>query len=90
MANLTINMPDHLARSLEGIAAAQQKTVEQLAVEQLSSLVRTEGEPPAGSAAGLLRAMQQPPHPSGADVAELESAIAAARIPMHKRDLFND
>ena len=38
MANLTIEMPDDLVRSLEGIAAAQRKSVQQLALEQLSSL----------------------------------------------------
>ncbi len=43
-----------------------------------------------GSAAGLLRAMQEPPHPSASDVAQLEAEIAAARIPMQKRDLFTD
>jgi hypothetical protein len=90
LANLIITMPDHLVRSLEGIAAAQHKTVEQLAIEQLRSLVRVADEAQLGSAAALLGAMQNPPHPSALDVAELEAAIAAARIPMQKRDLFSD
>jgi hypothetical protein len=41
LANLIIDMPDDLARSLEGIAAAQHISVEQLAVERLRSLVET-------------------------------------------------
>ncbi len=90
LANLIITMPDHLVRSLEGIAAAQRKTVEQLAIEQLRSLVKVAGEAPVGSANAVLRVMQQPPHPSALDVAELEAAIAEARIPIHRHDLFPD
>jgi hypothetical protein len=39
MANLNIEAPDHVVRSLEGIAAAQRKSIQQLALERLSSLV---------------------------------------------------
>lgn len=74
MANLTMEVPHDLARGLEGIAAAQRKTVQQLALDQLSSLV---AEPHAGSPKTLLRAMQEPPHPSSADVEELDAAILA-------------
>jgi hypothetical protein len=55
MANLTIEMPDDLAPSLEGIAAAQRKTVQQLALEQLSSLIRVIPETRPGSPAAVLR-----------------------------------
>jgi hypothetical protein len=89
MTNLIIEMPDDLARSLEGIAAAQRKSVQQLAVEQLSSLVNAIPAPPAGSAAAVLRAMQEPPHPSSADVDELDAAIAAGHLPVGVRDLFS-
>jgi hypothetical protein len=64
MANLIIEMPDGLARRLEGMAAAQHKTVPELAVERLSSLVGMSAEAPAGSASAVLRAMMEPPHPS--------------------------
>src|SRR5438105_3013067 len=67
MANLTIEVPDDLVRGLEAIAAAQRKTVQQLALERLSSLVEVSPEPRAGSPAALLRAMQELPHPSAAD-----------------------
>ena len=90
MANLTIEVPDDLARSLEEIAAAQQKTVQELAVERLRSLVETTLEPQAGSAASVLRAMNEPPHPSAADVEALEAAIAAGQVPVRTRDLFPD
>jgi predicted transcriptional regulator len=38
MTNLTIQIPDDLARGLEGIASAQKKSVEQVAVGRLRSL----------------------------------------------------
>lgn len=39
MTQLTIQIPDDIARGLAGIASAQQKTVEEVAVERLTSLV---------------------------------------------------
>jgi hypothetical protein len=42
--NLTVALPDQLARSREEIAAAQQKTVAHQAVEQLRSLVERGGD----------------------------------------------
>ena len=89
MANLTIEMPDDLVRSLEGIAAAQRKSVQQLALEQLSSLIGVNPEPRVGSLAAVLRVMQEPPHPSSADVDELDAAIAAGRLAVRARDLFS-
>jgi hypothetical protein len=89
MANLTIEMPDDLVRSLEGIAAAQRKSVQQLALDQLSSLVEGVPGPPAGSPAAVLRAMQEPPHPTSADVDELDAAIAAGRLAVRAPDLFS-
>lgn len=90
VANLIIEVPDDLARSLEAIAAAQRKSLQQLALERLHSLVEMSSEPRAGSAAAILRVMQEPPHPSVADVAELDAAIAAGRLPTGTRDLFSD
>ena len=89
MANLTIEMPDELVRSLEGIAAAQRKSVQQLALDQLSSLVEGMPAPSAGSPAAVLRAMQEPPYPTSADVDALDAAIAAGRLPVRTRDLFS-
>ena len=42
---MTIQIPDDLARGLEGIAAAQQKSVEQVALESLRSLFERESSP---------------------------------------------
>ena len=89
MANLIIEMPDDLARNLAGIAAAQRKSIQQLALEQLSSLVETIPGPRAGSPAALLRAMQEPPHPTFADVGELDAALSNGRIPVRTHDLFS-
>jgi hypothetical protein len=88
MANLIIEVPDDLVRSLEGIAAAQRKSIQQLALEHLSSLVEDVPEPRAGSPAAVLRAMREPPYPSSADVDELDAAIAAGRLPIGTRDFF--
>jgi len=44
----------------------------------------------AGTPAAVLRAMNEPPHPSASDVAELETAIDAARIPIQTRDVFSE
>jgi hypothetical protein len=88
MANLNIEVPEDLVRSLEGIAAAQRKSIQQLALERLSSLVEVLPEARAGSPAAVLRAMQEPPHPSSADVDELDAAILAGRLPIRTRDLF--
>jgi hypothetical protein len=87
MASLTIEVPDHLVRSLEGIAATQRKSVQQLALERLISLVDVIPAPGAGSPAAVLRAMREPPHPSPADIDELDAAIEAGRLPVRTRDL---
>lgn len=89
MANLTIEMPDELARGLAGIAASQHKSVQQLAIERLTLLVETGAVYPAGSAAAVLRAMREPPHLSASDVDELDAAIAAGQLPVQTPDLFS-
>jgi len=90
MANLSIQMPDDLVRSLEEYAATQHKTVEALAVERLRALVEASLELRPGSPAAVLRALREPPHPSAADVEELDAAIAAGRASIHTRDLFSE
>jgi ATP-dependent protease Clp ATPase subunit len=45
MSQLTLEIPEALVQRLEGLAANREKSVEQLALEQLSSLL----EPPAES-----------------------------------------
>ena len=72
---MTIQIPDDLARGLEGIAAAQHKTLQELAVERLRSLVDRPSSPQA-----LLQKLQSLPHPSQAAVDDLEAAIEVGRI----------
>jgi plasmid stability protein len=81
---MTIRIPDDLARSLQGIAAAQQKSVEQLALESLRSLFDKANSPEA-----VLRAIRELPHPSAAAVDDLDAAIAAARLPVRERSAFD-
>jgi hypothetical protein len=54
----------------------------------LSSLVGVSPEPRIGSPAAVLRAMQGLPHPSPADVDELDAVIAAGRLAVRTPDLF--
>jgi len=88
MQNLTIELPDELARSLAGIAAGEHKTLEQLAVERLRSLVEPGPHERPGSADAILRAVKRPPHLSSADLDELDAAIAAGRLPATTGKLF--
>ena len=90
MANLNLDMPDDLARRLEGIAAAQHKSVQEIAVAGLRSLVELNGQAVAGSPAALLKAVRATPHLSACDVDELEAAISAGRILAPPRDPFPD
>jgi hypothetical protein len=54
------------------------------------SLVEDNPERRAGSPAAVLRAMREAPHPTAADVEELDAVIAAGRLPIRARDLFSD
>jgi hypothetical protein len=83
-ATMTIQIPDDLARRLEGIAAEQQKSVEQLALESLRSLLEEADSPDA-----LLRAVRALPHPSAGAVDDLEAAIAASRLPVRDQGAFD-
>lgn len=53
-----------------GVAAAQRKTVEQLALDSLRLLIDEASSPEA-----LLRSVRRLPHPSAAAVDDLEAAI---------------
>ena len=81
---MTIQIPDDLARSLEGIAAAQKKSVEQLAVESLRDLLTSPVSPGA-----ILRTIQALPHPSASAVDDLDAAIAAGRLPVRDQGIFD-
>ncbi len=80
---MTIQIPDEILRGLQGIAAAQQKSVEEVAVESLRALFDT-----ASSPEDLLRAVRRLPHPSAAAIDELEAAIASARLPVGNPIVF--
>ena len=90
MTNVTIEMPDELARRLAGIAASQSKSIQELAIEQLSSLAESTLEPERGSAGAVLRAMKAPPRLSGSAVDEFEAGLASGRMPIRNGELFPD
>jgi hypothetical protein len=83
MVWMTFQIPDDLARRLEGIAEAEKKSVEQVALERLHSLFDSAMSPQA-----ILRALRELPHPSPSAVDDLDAAIAAARLPVRDRDAF--
>jgi hypothetical protein len=81
---MTIRIPDDLARELEGVAALQGKSVEQIAVESLHLLLDQSDSPEA-----VLRALRSLPHPSAAAVDEMEAAILSARLPVGENGTFD-
>jgi hypothetical protein len=81
---MTIQIPDDLARRLTEIAAAQQKSVEEIAVESLRSLSNDASSPET-----VLQALRQIPHPSAEAMDDLDAAIAAARLPVNGNGAFD-
>jgi hypothetical protein len=81
---MTLHIPDDLARSLEATAAAQRKSVEQVALESLRSLFDRASSPEL-----VLRTVRELPHPTAVAVDDLEAAIAAARLPVPDRGAFD-
>ena len=82
LAQITIDLPEDLARKLEGLASARQKSVQQVALERLESITVP------GTPAAMLDAMRQLPHLPAADVAELEAAISSGRLPVRDQGVF--
>ena len=76
---MTIQIPDDLARGLQGIATAQRKSVEEVAVEGLRQVFGRAGSPEA-----VLRSLRALPRPSAAVVDDLEASLISARL--HVRD----
>ena len=85
MEGMTIQIPDDLARGLEGIAAAQKKSVEELALERLRTLVERPTSPQA-----VLRTIQALTHPSPSAVDDLDAAIAASHLPVRDQGVFDN
>jgi hypothetical protein len=77
---MTIQIPDDLARGLQGIATAQRKSVEEVAVEGLRQVFGRAASPEA-----VLRSLRALPRPSAAVVDDLEASLISARL--HVRDI---
>ena len=71
---MTIQLPDDLARGLEEVAAAQKRSVEEVALERLRSLLDKATSPQA-----VLRALRELPHPSASAVDDLDAAICCIK-----------
>ena len=83
MAQLTLEIPEDLASRLESLAVAQNKSVEQIALEQLRSLDLTPGSPSL-----ILQTMKQLPHLHPSVIDELEAAIRNGRLAAGEQDIF--
>ena len=83
MAQLTLEIPEDLANRLESLAVAQNKSVEQIALEQLRSLDLTPGSPSL-----ILQTMKQLPHLHPSVIDELEAAIRNGRLAVREQDIF--
>ena len=81
---MTIQIPDDLVRGIEGVAAAQRKSVEEVAVDSLRQLFNAADSPEV-----LLRSIQNLPHPSSAAIDDLEAAILAGRLPVRGEGAFD-
>jgi plasmid stability protein len=82
---MTIHIPDDLARALQLLAAAEHKSVDQVALETLRSSL-----PEASTAAAVLRFLRSIPRPGADAVDDLEAAIASARLPVSHASPLED
>jgi hypothetical protein len=88
MQHLTIEIPEALAQRMAWLATRQKKSVEQLALERLTSLL--ESATMSGSPAVIRQAMHQPPHLRQKEVDELERAIAEGSLPIRQDGVFDE
>jgi hypothetical protein len=90
MSQLMLEIPEALAQRLAWLAAAQKKSIEQVALERLSSLLEVPKENLSGSPAALRQAMHEPPHLPWDDVDALERVIAEGKLPVHQESVFDE
>ena len=90
MVNLTLEIPDELARTLEGMASAQHKTVAEVALDRLCSLAESKATGVPGSPAAVRNALLDLQRVSVAEVEALEAAIATGRLPVSAGDIFGE
>jgi predicted transcriptional regulator len=85
MDSVTIELPEDVASRLAEIAAAQHKSVAQIAVERLRSFETAHKSP-----AHLLAVIRGLPRPSAGAVDDLEAAIASHRLPVPEQGAFDE
>ena len=88
MQQLTIEIPEALARRMAWLATQQKKSVQQLALERLTPLLEFAAVP--GSPAAIRQAMHNSPRLSCEEVDELERAIAESSIPVSPSGEFDE
>ena len=90
MVNLTLEIPDEMARTLEGIASAQHKTIKELALDRLRSLADSKDSGIPGSPAAVRNALLGLRKIPVSEVEALEAAIASSRLPVSSVDIFGE
>ena len=85
MTTLTIQIPDSLARGLKEIASAQNKSIELVAAERLSTTLAAKTSSPQE----ILRIMGQLGPVSQEAIDDLNAAIAGARLPIVDKGVFD-
>ena len=90
MVNLTLEIPDEMALTLEGMASAQHKTIKELALDRLRTLADSKDFGLPGSPAAVRNALLGLRKISVAEVEALEAAIASGRLPVSAGDIFGE
>jgi hypothetical protein len=81
---MTIEIPDDVTVGLQGVAQAQKKSVEQVAVEYLRAHFSRASSPEV-----ILQTLRRLNRPSASAVGALDAAIAAAQLPVSDRSAFD-
>jgi hypothetical protein len=89
MANVTIQIPDDLQRSLERIASENRQTVQELVLKYVRMVAEIGLESRIGSPVAVLAAMREPPHVAASDAEAFEAALRSGRVPVQAGDLFS-
>ncbi len=90
MQQLTIELPEALAQRLAWLAAAQKKSVEQVALERLTPLLESAIAQPSGSPTAIRQAMREPPYLRWEEVDELERVFVEGRLPVQPEGVFDE
>lgn len=88
MTQLTLQLPDRFVQQLALLATEQKKSIEQVAMERLTSALQTELVP--GSPPAILQVVRSLPPLDPEAVDELERAIEEGHLPVVEKGIFDE